>query len=294
MRMNQCDNYSMAVQLYLDNELMGSAQEFFLTHVDECAHCREQLESEQRLSELLRRTHPLYSASEELRARVESVVTHHSAVAGDRRFELRKRVVSFLSRPVKYVRQPTINLRVVAAGFAAIALVFAFVPFMLQRVRAADYVETAVSTHRNYLEGKLPLEFNSDSPEKIAAWFADKVPFHFQLPASQLAPNVDSAFRLSGGRIVSFRGGYAALVAYHSQREEISLLVASSKSAAAADGDALRSNGLTFYFTSKGGFNVVTWTNHGLTYALVSSLHGSAQHSCLVCHQNFANRSEFR
>jgi mycothiol system anti-sigma-R factor len=80
--MNQCDNYSMAVQLYLDNELLGSAQEFFLTHVDECAHCREQLESEQRLSALLRRTHPLYSAGEELRARVESVVRDHSTAAG--------------------------------------------------------------------------------------------------------------------------------------------------------------------------------------------------------------------
>jgi anti-sigma factor RsiW len=291
--MNQCDNYSMAVQLYLDNELMGSAQEFFLTHVDECAHCREQLQSEQRLSELLRRTHPLYSASEKLRARVESVVAHHSA-AGDGKFELRKKVASFLSRLVNYVRRPTINLRIVAAGFATIALVLAFVPFMLQRVRAADYVATAVSTHRNYVEGKLPLEFDSDSPGEIAAWFAGKVPFHFQLPASQLGANVDPAFRLTGGRVVSFRGGHAALVAYHSQGEEISLLVASSKSAAAAGGDALRSNGLVFYFTSKGGFNVVTWTNHGLTYALVSSLHGSAQHSCLVCHQNIANPNQFR
>jgi anti-sigma factor RsiW len=181
-----------------------------------------------------------------------------------------------------------------AAGFAAIALVFAFVPSMLQRVRAADYVETAVSTHRNYLEGKLPLEFNSDSPGEIATWFADKLPFHFQLPASQLAANVDPAFRMSGARVVSFRGEHAALVTYHSKGEEISLLVASSKSAAAAGGDALRSNGLTFYFTSKGGFNVVTWTNHGLTYALVSSLHGSAQHSCLVCHQNFASSNQFR
>jgi anti-sigma factor RsiW len=294
MRMNQCDNYSMAVQLYLDNELMGSAQEFFLAHVSKCAHCREQLESERRLSELLRRTHPLYSASEELRVRVESVVAHHSAAAVDGTFGLRKRVVSFLSRPVKYAWLPTLNLRTVAAGFAAIALVLAFVPFMLQRVRAADYVETAVSTHRNYLEGKLPLEFNSDSPGEIAAWFAGKVPFHFQLPASQLGAKVDPAFRLSGGRIVSFKGGNAAMVTYHSQREEISLLVASSKSAPAAGGDALRSNGLVFYFTSKGGFNVVTWTNHGLTYALVSSLHGSAQHSCLVCHEDFANSNESR
>lgn len=218
--MNQCDNYSMAVQLYLDNELMGSAQEFFLAHVSECAHCREQLESEQRLSGLLRRTHPLYSVSEELRARVESVVAHHSTAAGVRKFELRKSVVSFLSRPVKYAWLPMLNLRTVAAGFAAIALVLAFAPFMLQRVRAADYVETAVSTHRDYLEGKLPLEFNSDSPGDIAAWFAGKVPFRFQLPASQLGANVDPAFRLSGGRVVSFRGGHAALVTFHSQRED--------------------------------------------------------------------------
>lgn len=288
--MNQCDNYNMAVQLYLDNELMAGAREYFLTHINECDHCREQLESEQRLSELLRRTHPLYSVSEELRARVESAVAHRS----DRGFEFRKGVLSFFSRPFKYVWRPMVDLRTVAAGFAAIALVLAFVPFMLQRVRAADYVDTAVSSHRSYLEGKLPLEVNSDSPGEIAAWFAGKVPFHFQLPASQLGANVDPAFRLSGGRLVSFRGGHAAMVTYHSQAEDISLLVASSKSAAAAEGDALRSNGLVFYFTSKGGFNVVTWTNHGLTYALVSSLHGSAQHSCLVCHENFANRGEFR
>jgi len=292
--MNQCDNYSMAVQLYLDNELVGSAQEFFLTHVSECDHCREQLSSEQRLSALLRRAHPLYSASDELRARVETVAAHRSAAAGYRMLELRRKVVSFLSRPVKFVRWSTINLRVVAAGFAGIAFILAFVPFMLQRVRAADYVDTAVAAHRSYLEGKLPLELNSDSSGEIAAWFAGKVPFHFQLPASQLGANVDPAFRLSGGRVLSFRGGHAAMVTYHSKGEEVSLLVASSKSAAAGGGDALRSNGLTFYFTSKSGFDVVTWTNHGLTYALVSSLHGSAQHSCLVCHQNFANSNQFR
>ena len=289
MRMNQCDNYSMAVQLYLDNELMGSTEEFFLRHASECAHCREQLELEQRLSALLRRTLPLYVASEELRARVEKVVTDHSAAS--RGFEFRRRVVSFLN---KHVRHPTINLRMVAAGFASIALVLSFAPFMLQRVRAADYVDTAVSAHRNYLEGKLPLEFSSDSAGDISAWFADKVPFHLQLPASELGANIDPTFRLSGGRVLSFRGGHAAMVTYHSKGEDVSLLVASSKSAAAGVGDALRSNGLTFYFTSKGGFDVVTWTNHGLTYALVSSLHGSAQHSCLVCHQNLSNQDQFR
>jgi hypothetical protein len=40
--------------------------------------------------------------------------------------------------------------------------------------------------------------------------------------------------------------------------------------------------------------NVITWSTHGITYALVSSIHGSAQHSCLVCHQNIADQSVFK
>ena len=40
---------------------------------------------------------------------------------------------------------------------------------------------------------------------------------------------------------MSFKGGHPALVTCHSQGEDISLLAASSKSAAAAGGDALRS-----------------------------------------------------
>lgn len=285
--MNRCDNYSMAVQLYLDNELAGSAHEFFLTHLSECFHCRQQLESEQLLSNLLRRTHPLYSASEELRARVQSTVPRDFAAARNCRFGFRKRAVQYVQQPIKIVSA-------VAAGFAAIALVLSLAPYLLQRVRAAEYVETAVSAHRDYLQGKLPLQFSSNSPAEVVAFFTGKVPFLFQLPASQLTAKVDPAFRLTGGRVVSFAGGRAALVAYHSRTEQISLLVASSESATAAGGDELRAHGSNFYFTSKGGFNVVTWTSHGLTYALVSSLHGSAQHSCLVCHQNLGSRNEVR
>jgi hypothetical protein len=41
-------------------------------------------------------------------------------------------------------------------------------------------------------------------------------------------------------------------------------------------------------------FKVFTWTNHGVTYALVSSLAGSVRHACLVCHQNMADFSQFQ
>ena len=121
---------------------------------------------------------------------------------------------------------------------------------------------------------------------KQLLWFADKTPFHFRLPASQPALHGTPAYRLTGARMVSYKGSPMALVAYETPTEKISLLVASSKSAIAAGGDEVRSGNLTFHYRRGETFEVITWSNHGLTYALVSSLPGSAQHSCLVCHQN--------
>jgi hypothetical protein len=49
-----------------------------------------------------------------------------------------------------------------------------------------------------------------------------------------------------------------------------------------------------FHYFSREKFKVITWSNHGLSYALVSSLSASARQSCLVCHQNMADRDVFR
>jgi hypothetical protein len=73
----------------------------------------------------------------------------------------------------------------------------------------------------------------------------------------------------------------------------ISLLVAPESLAPAAGGDEVRSGELTFHYHVKDGLNVITWSNHGLTYALVSSVQGPAQRSCLVCHQDMADHDNF-
>jgi hypothetical protein len=48
-----------------------------------------------------------------------------------------------------------------------------------------------------------------------------------------------------------------------------------------------------FHYFSRDKFKVITWSNHGLSYALVSSLLASARESCLVCHQNMVDRGVF-
>jgi hypothetical protein len=61
-----------------------------------------------------------------------------------------------------------------------------------------------------------------------------------------------------------------------------------------AGGEEVRSGGFTFHYRSGADSQVITWTTHGLTYALVSSLTGSPQRSCLVCHQDMAEQNLFK
>jgi hypothetical protein len=144
------------------------------------------------------------------------------------------------------------------------------------------------------LSGNLPFGLRSNSPETVTAWFAGKVPFDFRLPAPESVPKRKSAYLLTGATLVNFKGSPAALVTYERQNDKISLLVDSSKSAVVAGGDEVRFGKLTFHYRDDAGFRVVTWTTHGLSYALVSSVSGPARASCLVCHQDMADSNNFK
>ena len=58
-------------------------------------------------------------------------------------------------------------------------------------------------------------------------------------------------------------------------------------------GEQIPSGGIIFHYSRQANFNVITWSNHGLTYALVSSLPGSGRQSCMVCHQDIQNGDRF-
>ncbi len=290
--MNAASEYGHDVFLYLDGELRGQELEDFRVHLARCSVCKSQLEEELELSDLLYRSRPLYIASDELRARVATAqnVFRSSSMAS--------RVCSFFTRILKQHLQFT-QLPVPRWGaMVMIALLVAFgmlfTPPIVRHTQAAEYIDTALTTHRSYLKGELPLEIRSASPEVVTAWFADKVSFDFRLPSSGSFPEGQPAYRQVGARLVNYRDSYAALVTYAMKNEQISLLVASSKYATSFGGEEVRSGDLTFHYHKEVGFNIITWTTHGLTYALVSSLHTSARQSCLVCHQNMADEKEFR
>jgi len=288
--MSHCDERSTDILLYLDNALTGQRLEDFRAHLAGCSNCRESLQEELALTSLLRETRPLYLAPQALRERVAAAA--QQAFAGsppsDRSRETR---MEKLTRWLRDVTPPVFGWKPLVAVTLVFILSLVFSPGAVQRVRANNFVEAATEIHERYLGGNLPLQCRSRSPEVVTDWFAGKTPFHFQLPISQSVPEGKALYWLTGAGLVSYKGNTAALVAYETPTEKISLLVVSSKSVAVAGGEELRSGGLTFHYRSGANFEVITWTNHGLAYALVASLTGSPQHSCLVCHQNMADQN---
>jgi hypothetical protein len=207
--------------------------------------------------------------------------------------QARNGVSHFPRNLLNIVRLPWSLSWKLAPALLAVIVCLVFIPNGVRQVHAADYVETAVDTHRSYVDGNLPIGIETDSPDEVTEWISGKVPFQFRLPSSDLTPQSKPLYRLTGASVVNFKGSPAALITYATKKEKISLLVASSKSAVVAGGDEVRAGALTFHYRSHHGYKVITWSNHDLSYALVSSVSGSARESCLVCHQNMADHDAF-
>ena len=285
-------DYGSIIQLYLDKELSGRDLEEFQAHLEGCETCRAELEAGEELSRLLRRSRPLYSAPDALRQRVMQTMELFPSSAPHAPPRLRKRISKILARPWQSADRGVPRWPVLVAAILLVAALLP-VPGILRQASANSYIEAAVAAHRSSLNGSLPLEIKSESPSVVTTWFAGKVPFHFRLPDAAEQVGRQQVYRLTGGRLVNYKGGYAALVSYQMQQQTISLLVASSKSAVAAGGEQVPSGRIVFHYSKHAGFAVITWSTHGLTYALVSSLPGSGRQSCLVCHQNMADGNHF-
>src|SRR5262249_40926167 len=290
--MKPCDQYAGTILRFLDRELSSGELEDFRLHLETCANCQMRVEEERALSELLHQSRPLYSAPAALRARVSGAMNEHSpataAVGGT--YGCAKVLVARLSTAVQRMG----SVRAWAVVAAVVLVLCLLLSSTVREVRAASYVETALATHRSYVNGDLSPQLQSSSSEAVTAWLADKVPFSFRLPKAQLAGEGDPVYQMTGALLVDYKGSPAALVTYQGKAEKVSLLVASSKTAVVAGGEQERLGKLIFHYRNDASFRVATWSAHGLSYAVVSPVAGPPRRSCLVCHQNMPDHQSFR
>jgi anti-sigma factor RsiW len=291
--MKQCDDIRARTAFYLDDELRGSELSGFEQHLKACKSCAGVVLSERRFLESVRESRPLYPAPPELRVRAQEILDSarppHSAPS-----KLRRRV----QRSIWKATQGTFHLdtirRVLAVSATVALAIVAGLWYATQREPVvsppSEFALTAVDTHLRHLRGQLPFEIASDSPQAISSWFAGKVPFSVKLPNYQESSGQDRLYRLEGARLVGFKNDYAAYVAYQMSERPISLVVTSDAVAAASGGEGIVSKGITFHYDTIDGLKVITWSDKGLTYALVSDLEERGQQSCVVCHAGTKDR----
>src|SRR5258708_216090 len=173
IQMNPCEDFDSHLLLYLDNALHPQEAENLRAHLHTCENCRGRLEEEQELSRLLKGSRPLYSAPQQLRARVSAIERESASIPA-----------------LGKLRPWTSNWKVLVPAVLAIALLL--VPNIARKVHASSYVETAVANHAGFLNGSVKPDIRSSSPEVIAEWFLGKVPFQLRLRAPDQAPGARS------------------------------------------------------------------------------------------------------
>jgi anti-sigma factor RsiW len=286
--MNRCKDIRARMTLYLDDELQGSERLDFENHLSNCEPCRSILDTERRFLEVIRQSRPLYRSSSELRARVESLLqtVEPTPLAPE---HLRRNIGRSLRR-LTYTGPRLPTLQQAAAAAAIAMLVFAGVWLTITKRREptgphpSEFALMAADTHLRHMRGQLPLEINSAAPQQISSWFHDKLPFSVQLPNYQELSGQKKLYELEGARLVGYKNDYAAYVAYQMSARPISLVITSDGVATPSGGEEIAAKGLKFHYDSINGLKVITWSDRGLTYALVSDLEERGQQSCVVCH----------
>jgi hypothetical protein len=150
--------------------------------------------------------------------------------------------------------------------------------------------EFAVSTYKQHTRGSLALDVRSESQQALNEWFKTKSPFFLALPASPAAAGEERPYRLEGARLVQLSGKTAAYIAYRMATGPVGLMVTPDSVAIASGGIQVDFKKVSFHYGVVEGYKVVTWSIHGLTYALVSQEGNSTQQSCMVCHSNMRDR----
>jgi anti-sigma factor RsiW len=265
--MKNCEDICRRLNLYLDNELQGDERAGIEAHFVGCASCAAIFERELTFINAIRESGPLHSASPELRERVQATL----AGAGE--------VVS--------------RSRLTWGLAIAAALLVLILPLVIWRgmsrtdrpAETSSFALMAAETHLRRTRGQLPLEVETAAPQRISEWFANKVNFSVKLPNYQESSGQEKLYTLEGARLVGYKEDYAAYVAYRMKAQPISLVITSDSVVRPSGGEELVARGLTFHYNAIHGLKVITWSDRGLTYALVSDLEERGQQSCIVCHQ---------
>jgi anti-sigma factor RsiW len=152
-----------------------------------------------------------------------------------------------------------------------------------------ELAQFAANIHKQHLQGKLALDIQTGSQTQLNDWLHKEFQFALALPPSSEALS-DLPYQIKGARLVEIHSKAAAYISYQMQADPVSLVVTPVSVAVASGGVEAAFKNVSFHYYTIHGYKVVTWSVHGLTYALVSQEGNKTQRSCMVCHSAMRDR----
>lgn len=202
--MSVCGEYRVRILHYVDNSLHGEELTDFRAHLECCENCRAAVETERDLSQLLRRSRPLYSASLALRARMAKasgtkvLLRVWEALAFDIRMRLSIGKVSKDLREVVESHQPIIDALQNDRAREAGLLLRNHVETFAEYLKKADSDSGVHRAFRKDLEGAQDVQQAFFPPQSFSIPCLSCETFY--LPARGIGGDYYDFLSLSGGR----------------------------------------------------------------------------------------------
>jgi anti-sigma factor RsiW len=154
------------------------------------------------------------------------------------------------------------------------------------------FEQAAFDLHADHAEGRMPFDVRTSSVREVRRWSEETEGLGVSL-AVERPPEDAGRFVLEGARAVRVGEAKAVAVAYRLDGRPVTLLTTRAEDAPGRSPEWTAA-GKRVRFREAGGRKLLTWTNSGQAYALVSDLPGYGQRSCLLCHSTSARREAIR
>ena len=242
----QCDRMSELIGAYLDQELDADMRRQVAVHLGGCPACAAMADDVRRLGEQLsvggREPAPTHLMSD-----VRTLIATAAAeTAASPRFAAVKRVLS-----QSWPRQAAAVLLACGVTAAVTAMV------MLHVIGMAAMERDVAAAHIRSLLQDNPTQIASSEMHTVKPWFAGQLDF-----APAVKDLTADGFPLAGARLDYIGERRVAALVYRRRLHVVNVFLWPSTD---ATGSAPRE-------ITHRGYNVVTWTEHGITYWAISDL----------------------
>ena len=235
-------NHDEAAKLlgpYRDGELDLATCLKLEDHLADCASCRQKLEKEQKLIDLIQSEAPRHTASPFLKTRIRAALREEKSSSSTIPWWRRISLGSTFSG---------------LAGVAALLVILAVGFFPTQGIPELD--QEAIANHVRSLQVNHLMDVASTDQHTVKPWFAGKLDYSPQVV--DLGP---AGYPLIGGRLDVLDHRNVAAIIYQRRKHYINLFIWPSDTGSLHD-----------RLYNQNGYHVLGWTKSGMNYLAVSEL----------------------